>query len=99
MRNIKVKLSMHRIGYVEAVPVSEKVRKQYAAHMKQFKPNHDGTAFFHSVTELNESGVVELLLLPSEIRHLSAGWPKTVLISAENFGHLLGYDSNLLEIK
>ena len=97
MRNIKVKLSMHRIGYVEAVPVSAKVRKQYAAHMKQFKPNHDGSAFFQSVTELNESGVIKLL--PSEIHVLSVGWPKTVLISAENFGHLLGYDSHLLEIK
>ncbi len=97
MRKIKVLLVMDRLGYVEATPVSEKVHKQYEKHMQQFVPDHEGSAFFQSVTELNESGIIKLL--PSEIRNLSAGWPKTVIMSTENFGYLLGYDASLLEIK
>lgn len=97
--NIKVvvRIPDDLCGYVVATPLSEKVRKQYAKHMQQFVPDHDGAAFFQSVTELNENGILKLN--PRDIQDLYAGWSKTVILPTENFGYLLGYDASLLEIK
>tara|TARA_Y100000593_G_scaffold94032_1_gene191283 strand:- start:62698 stop:62982 length:285 start_codon:yes stop_codon:yes gene_type:complete len=92
---IKVHFSTDFMGNVIGSPVKDSYREQYAEHMQQFRPNDDGTVFFHEY-EINElSGIIPR----RKIRELQEGYSVTCLVDNEDYGHMLGYDAYLVKLK
>jgi hypothetical protein len=90
-----VEISEDRTGAVTVTPVREKIREKYAKHMKEMTGSADDGAFFQEGLD----SVAEALELSSaQVKHISSGYTVRVKIDPWNFGMLLGYDANELDI-
>lgn len=88
---IKVEVSMNRMGDVTVSPVSVKARKAYSKHMKEYTGHASAEAYLQG--HVGEQFLAEALS-PAKARDVESGWPVTIIMSAWNFGYLLGYDAH-----
>ena len=87
-----VNVSMDRMGNIVASPVSERIRRKFAAHLQEvYTPKADGTAFFQ---EGGPAGEFLEDCTPAQRRDIDGGYNVRMRVDPWTYGHWLGWGAH-----
>jgi hypothetical protein len=90
-----VRVEADFMGSLVLTPVSERIAKKFASHLRMFCPGADGSAYLQREDDIN----LFLSALPrSTANHIRSGWRAKIRMDPWEFGTYLGYDACNVEI-